>query len=85
MSEHLSNVATQAADPRSGSVTPRITSEQDSIRGYTKQIAAFEDRMTLRQQTLKTQYASLETMLGKLKTQSDWLTSQLATLSNSSK
>jgi flagellar hook-associated protein 2 len=84
MSQQIADVATQAADPHTGWVTGRITSEQDSIRGYTKQIAAFEDRMTLRQQTLKTQYASLETMLGKLKTQSDWLTSQLASLSNSS-
>jgi flagellar hook-associated protein 2 len=39
--------------------------------------------MTMRQQTLQTQYAALETMLGKLKSQSEWLTSQLATLPTS--
>jgi flagellar hook-associated protein 2 len=80
MSQQLSDVATQASDPHIGYVTTRITGEQDSIRGYTTQIAAFEDRMTLRQQTLTTQYAALETMLGKLKSQSDWLTGQLASL-----
>lgn len=80
MSQQLSDVATQASDPHTGYVTARATGEQDSIRGYTKQIAAFEDRMTLRQQTLQTQYAALETMLGKLKSQSDWLTGQLASL-----
>jgi flagellar hook-associated protein 2 len=84
MSQQLSDVATQASDPHTGYVTARVTGEQDSIRGYTKQIAAFEDRMTLRQQTLQTQYAALETMLGKLKSQSDWLTGQLATLTTSS-
>ncbi len=36
--------------------------------------------MTLRQQTLQTQYAAMETMLGTLKSQSDWLTGQLASL-----
>jgi flagellar hook-associated protein 2 len=82
MSQQLSDVATQSSDPHIGYVTTRITGEQDSIRGYTKQIAAFEERMTLRQQTLQTQYAALETMLGKLKSQSDWLTGQLATLPN---
>jgi flagellar hook-associated protein 2 len=80
MSQQLSDVATQASDPHTGYVTTRITGEQDSIRGYTQQIAAFEERMTLRQQTLTTQYAALETMLGKLKSQSDWLTGQLASL-----
>jgi len=84
MSQQLSDVATQASDPQLGYVTARVTGEQDSIRGFTQQIAAFEDRMTLRQQTLQTQYAALETMLGKLKSQSDWLTSQLATLTTSS-
>ena len=80
MSQQLSDVATAASDPVSGTLTTRITAEQDSIRGYTDQIAAFEDRMTLRQQTLQTQYAALETMLGTLKSQSDWLAGQLASL-----
>ena len=84
MSQQLADVATQASDPHIGYVTTRVTGEEDSIRGYTTQIAAFEDRMTLRQQTLQTQYAALETMLGKLKSQSEWLTGQLATLPNNS-
>jgi flagellar hook-associated protein 2 len=81
MSQQLSGVATQASDPTTGSLTTRVTGEQDNIRSFTTQIAAFEDRMTLRQQTLQTQFANLETMLGKLKSQSDWLTGQLGSLS----
>ncbi len=82
MSQQLSDVAKDASDPHTGYVTARITGEKDSIRGYTKQIADFEDRMTLRQQTLQRQYAALETMLGKLQSQSQWLAGQLAALPN---
>ena len=82
MSQQLSDVATQASDPHTGYVTTRVTGEQDSIRGYTRQIADFEDRMTLRQQTMKHQYDALELMLGTLKAQSSWLTGILATLPN---
>jgi flagellar hook-associated protein 2 len=82
MAQTLSDEATKASDPHTGFVTARVTSEQDSIKGYAKQMVAFEDRMTLRQQTLQRQYASLETMLGKLQSQGAWLTGQLATLPN---
>jgi flagellar hook-associated protein 2 len=84
MSSDLVDVAKQASDPHTGFVTTRVTNEQDNIRGTTAQIADFEERMTLRQQTLTTQYAALETMLGTLKSLSDWLTGQLATLPTTS-
>jgi flagellar hook-associated protein 2 len=84
MSQQLAEVATKASDPTRGSITTRITNEQDTIRDYTKQIADFEDRMTLRQQTLQTQYAALETMLGKLQSQSQWLAGQLGSLPTTS-
>jgi flagellar hook-associated protein 2 len=84
MSQQLADVAKNASDPTRGSITTRITNEQDSIRDYTKQIADFEDRMTLRQQTLQTQYAALETMLGKLQSQSQWLAGQLGSLPTTS-
>jgi flagellar hook-associated protein 2 len=84
MSQQLADVAKNASDPTRGSITTRITNEQDSIRDYTKQIADFEARMTLRQQTLQTQYAALETMLGKLQSQSQWLAGQLGSLPTTS-
>jgi flagellar hook-associated protein 2 len=83
-SQQLVDVAKQASDPTTGSITTRISNEQDSIRDYTKQIADFEDRMTLRQQTLQRQYTALETMLGKLQSQSQWLAGQLASLPTTS-
>ena len=84
MSQQIAEEASQASAPATGYLTTRVTNEQNDIRDYTTQIAAFEDRMTLRQQALQTQYAALETMLGKLKSQGDWLTGQLASLSTSS-
>ncbi|WP_406833078.1 flagellar filament capping protein FliD [Pedococcus sp. KACC 23699] len=76
----LAGTTKAASDPISGYVTGQITSEQAKVKDYTDQIASFEVRMTLRQQTLQTQYASLETMLGTLKSQSAWLAGQLASL-----
>jgi flagellar hook-associated protein 2 len=84
MSQQLADVSKNASDPTTGSITARISNEQDSIRDYTKQIADFEDRMTLRQQTLQTQYAALETALGTLQSQSQWLAGQLASLPSTS-
>ena len=84
MSQQLADVSKNASDPTTGSITTRISNEQDSIRDYTKQIADFEDRMTLRQQTLQTQYAALETALGTLQSQSQWLAGQLGSLPSTS-
>jgi len=84
MSQQLADVSKNASDPTTGSITTRINNEQDSIRDYTKQIADFEDRMTLRQQTLQTQYAALETALGTLQSQSQWLAGQLGSLPTTS-
>jgi len=49
------------------------------LSGYAKeQIADWDDRLASREALLKTQYANLETALGKLKDQSTWLAGQLA-------
>lgn len=80
LAQRLSDTAGAASDPRDGYVTGAIDLEQDRIKDYTDQLASFEVRMTLRQQTLQRQYASLETVLGSLQAQSQWLTGQLAAL-----
>ena len=58
----MTSMSQQLAERRQAGLGPdhrvrsptRISNEQDSISDYTKQIADFEDRMTLRQQTLQT-------------------------------
>ena len=57
-----------------------INGQQDEIKDVTQQISDFEDRMTLRQQSLQQIYTNLETALGQLQSQSQWLTGQLASL-----
>jgi flagellar hook-associated protein 2 len=80
LGQQLSDSSKAASDPLTGQITAQITTYQDDIRDITKQIAAFEDRMTLKQQALQLQFSNLEGMLGKLKSQSDWLAGQLASL-----
>lgn len=80
MAQSLYDQAKQASDPYSGYVTAQITAEQASVKDYTDQITAFEDRMTLKQQSLQTQYAALETALGQMQSQSQWLAGQLSSL-----
>lgn len=84
MAGSIADVADQAADPVDGYLTQQIGDEQGRIRGYTQQITAFEARMTMRETTLKRQYAALESSLGALRSQSDWLTAQLKTLPTTS-
>lgn len=78
--DKLATVGKQATDPADGMLTVRIRGEENSVKDYTKQIAKFEDRMSLRQQVLERQFAALETMLSKLQAQGNWLAGQLKSL-----
>jgi flagellar hook-associated protein 2 len=80
LAQRLSDTADAASDPRDGYVTGAVNLEQDKVKDYTDQLASFEVRMTLRQQTLQRQYSALETMLGSLQAQGQWLAGQLASL-----
>ncbi len=80
MAQQLVDTTDAAADPYDGYVTGQINLEQDRVRDYTDQLANFEVRMTLRQQTLQRQYSALETMLGTLQAQGQWLAGQIASL-----
>lgn len=73
----VSKQATSAAD---GTLTLRLQAEQASVKDYTAQITKFEDRMTLREATLKQQFSAMESLLSKMQAQGNWLTGQLATL-----
>ena len=76
----LNMVASGATDFANGSITSAVSSQQSVIRDLTDQIADWDDRLQLKQDLLKTQFANLETALGKLKDQSNWLSGQLASL-----
>ncbi|QGN58031.1 flagellar filament capping protein FliD [Nostocoides sp. HKS02] len=80
MASALSDTVKAASDPTNGYVTGQLNLEQEQVRDYTDQIANFEVRMSMRQDSLQRQYAALETMLGSLQSQSQWLTGQIASL-----
>src|SRR5207248_11143663 len=76
----LNMVASGATDFANGSITNAINSQQGVIRDLAAQIADWDQRLELRQNLLRTQFANLETALGKLNDQSNWLAGQLASL-----
>lgn len=73
----VSKAATGAAD---GTLTMRLQAEQNLVKDYSQQITKFEDRMSLREETLKQQFSAMESLLSKMQAQGNWLSGQLATL-----
>ncbi|GAB79460.1 flagellar hook-associated protein 2 [Austwickia chelonae] len=74
----------QASNATDGLLTVRINGEQALVKDYTKRISDFNDRMSLKQETLKRQFSALETMLSKMQQQGNWLSGQLQSLSSQS-
>jgi flagellar hook-associated protein 2 len=62
------------------SVTNVITGRRQEIDNFKSQISNWDTRLEARQLTLQRQYTNLESSLGKLKNQSNWLAGQLGGL-----
>ncbi len=73
-------VTKSASDPTTGTVTSMVTRRQDSVKDLTTRVDAWDSRLASRRSSLERQYATLETALGKLQSQSSWLAGQLSTL-----
>ena len=80
----VKDVSTGYSDPYEGMLTQRITGQQSLIKDYTTQIEDWDRRLEMRRSGLQAQYAALETAMSNMKSQSNWLASQLASLSTSS-
>lgn len=76
----VETAATSAADPYEGYLTAKITGQETLLRSLGDQIANWDVRLAERRSNLQRQYTALETTLGSLNSQSNWLTSQLANL-----
>lgn len=68
------------ADKQSVSVTAVITGRKNEIDSINDQIDNWDVRLDAKRVALQKQYADLETALGKLKDQGNWLSGQLAGL-----
>ncbi len=82
----VSAVAKGASDSTTGTLTTAIAGTNTLIKTLNASIADWDDRLQVRQATLKKTYSALEVALGKMKDQANWLAGQIASLpSNSSK
>jgi flagellar hook-associated protein 2 len=80
----LDSAASDAIDFGTGSITTAISGRQQKISDIDTQISNWDVRLAAREATMRSQFAAMETMLGKLKDQSSWLAGQLASLPTSS-
>lgn len=69
------------SDKYDGQLTARITGQEKEITSLGTQIESWDTRLAQRRETLERTYARLETMLSQLQSQSNYLTSQLSSLS----
>ena len=78
----LAAIAKSATDISIGSVTLAISSRQSQVSSLGTQISNWDTRLALKQQTLQAQFTAMETALGNMKSQSNWLAGQIASLSS---
>ena len=78
----LAAIAKSATDIGTGSLTLAISNRQSQVSALGTQISAWDDRLALKQKTLQSQFTAMETALGNMKSQSNWLAGQIASLSS---
>jgi flagellar hook-associated protein 2 len=75
--ESLSDLFSDSID---GTVTLAIKSRQSQIKGWEDDIADWDTRLLTKENALRRQYTALETALGQLQSQGNWLAGQIASL-----
>lgn len=78
----VATVASGATKSGTGTIPSAIEGRQSEIDSLGKSIADWDMRLAARQDQLTRQYAALNTQLSRMQDQSNWLTGQLASLSN---
>lgn len=84
IAQRLDSTAGDAIRSGTGRLTSLITGAEGRVDGLTAEIASYEQRLTIREESLRRQFSNLESALGKLKAQGTWLSGQLAGLSSQS-
>jgi flagellar hook-associated protein 2 len=80
LAKTLSQIAVDATDFTKGTLTTAIQSNKNQIDDLNDRISDWDNRLKMREQSLKRQFANMEAQLGKLKNQSTWLAGQIAGL-----
>jgi flagellar hook-associated protein 2 len=68
------------ADTTGGTIDVRITGADAELKRLQQSMADMDDRLALKEQTLRAQFTAMETALSQSQTQSSWLQGQLASL-----
>ncbi|MGO4384471.1 flagellar filament capping protein FliD [Specibacter sp. RAF43] len=76
--------ATAVSDPYTGTLTQRITGQQNVVDDLNAQILDWDGRLAARRASLQGIYTSLEVQLSKMQSQQSWLTAQLGSLDTGS-
>ena len=69
-----------AADTTGGPLDVRINGASDEIKDLQASMASMDERLALREQSLRSQFAAMEAALSQSQSQSQWLQGQLASL-----
>ncbi len=80
----VSAVATTASDKYDGTITSSINGRTSTISRLQGDIEAWDRRLDLRRTTLERQFTALETALSQMNSQSNWLASQISSLTANS-
>ncbi|MDC7123531.1 flagellar filament capping protein FliD [Cellulomonas fimi] len=84
LAQRVADVAKSASDSVDGTLTLKITGQQDAVKQLGTQIEAWDRRLELRRESLQKTYSALEVTLSNMQSQSSWLAGQLSSLSASS-
>ena len=68
------------ADTTGGTIDVRIVGADAELKRLQQSMAAMDERLALRERTLRAQFAAMEGALSRSQTQSSWLSGQLASL-----
>lgn len=79
----VKSTADSASDKYTGTLTSAIQGRRDGIARLNDSIAAWDLRLELRNTTLTRQFTALDVALGKMNSQSSWLSGQIASLPSS--
>ncbi|MFI5953594.1 flagellar filament capping protein FliD [Cryptosporangium sp. NPDC051539] len=78
LAKSLESVSTAATDSVSGTLTQKIQSGTTMISRLNKEISDWDLKLADRRSALQRQFASMESALSKISSQSNWLSSQTA-------
>lgn len=82
--DRVKTVAVTASDSVTGTITGSINGSNTDIKRLQQSIDDWDIRLDMRRATLNSQFTAMETAMGQMQSQSNWLASQLSALSSNS-